>query len=102
MLSSKELSDILTRYQYKPGWSLTVFENWHGPTLRLVTTVPNSYNPNDDISLGINSPIPPMETKEQFLTWVQWRLIQVEEHESREWFRDLEGNPVFDPHGKEG
>jgi hypothetical protein len=41
--------------------------------------------------------MPPIPSVDYLAAWVQWRLIQIESHEAREWLR-VDGAIVFEPH----
>lgn len=99
MLSTAEITERVRQYRYRPGWFLTVVETgFEDPWLRVLATgVMNSYDPQSPIDLGINSPIPPMETVDQLDRWIVWRLQRIESHEAREWLQ-VDGRPLFDPH----
>jgi hypothetical protein len=94
-----EMRAALADAEYKPGWSLWVWEPdpIQGPYLTVETTVANAYRPDETVALHIHSPVPPMVTRAAFLTWVLWRLRMVAIHEAMEWFR-VDGKPWFDPH----
>lgn len=94
-----ELADEVSRMAYRPGWSLTVFSDPHeGAKLRIVAKVEDGYHPGRSIDLGISSRIPDIiETRDQFRRWALWRLLEVEAHECREYFR-VDGQLFRDPH----
>jgi hypothetical protein len=64
---------------------------------RVVAKVDNAYNPGETTELRINPRMPPIPSIDYLMAWVQWRLIQIEIHEAREWLR-VDGGIVFDPH----
>lgn len=99
MLPVEVLLDEVARMTYRPDWSLAVFVDPHeGPKLRITAKVEDGYHPGSMIELGINSRIPDIiETRDQFRRWVLWRLLEVEAHECREYFR-VDGQPFRDPH----
>lgn len=97
ILTRAELEDDLGRISYKPGYRFALFDHPHeGTWLRIVATVPNSTN-GGTIDLGIDVPIPPMETIDQFHRWLHWRLTRHEIHEVCEWFK-VDGVAPYDPH----
>lgn len=97
-LSLTELQDEVDQFSYRPGWSLDVFADpWEGPCLYVVANVENGYDPDQVIELRVRSAIPPIPSRGYFAIWLQWRLQQIELHESREYLR-RDGRPVFDPH----
>jgi len=99
MLTTEQLAHELDRINYRPGWTLTVHTDVHqGPTLRIVATVQDGYNPDALIDLGIDARIPDIiTTVELFHRWLLWRVLEVESHECREYFR-LDGELYRNPH----
>lgn len=99
-LAYDELRFELENYSYRPGWELSVFmDPWEGPCLYVVAEVPDAYDPGETTELRIRSNIPPIQSAAYFAIWLQWRLNQIELHESREYFRRIQdGRAVFDPH----
>lgn len=98
LLTYQELAGELAKYTYRAGWTLSVFmHEYDGPTLFVVATVKDGYNPSKLIDLGVKSPIPPMWSTEQFGKWLLWRLLMIESHECREMLR-YNGKLVADPH----
>jgi hypothetical protein len=97
-LTCDELAAELKRFEYKPGWDLSIFTDvWEGPVFRVTTYVPDAYHPENNVQLRINSRIPPMASAREFRHFVLWRLDQIERHECREWLR-FDGKPLYDPH----
>lgn len=95
-----EIADVVSRVTYRPGWRFTVAEpRFEGPRLLIEAQVPNSYKPAETVDLRIESPIPFMANEGAFVDWLLWRLLRVESHECREWFR-LDGEAIFNPHGE--
>jgi hypothetical protein len=87
-LTHDELVDHIARFTYRPGWQLSIFADpWEGPVFRVVAKVDNAYNPGETTELRINSQMPPISSADYLMAWVQWRLIQIESHEAREWLR---------------
>lgn len=85
--------------QYKPGWTLTVYEGeFEGQHLRIRADVENSYHPGETVPLDIHTPIPPMPSLTYFDRWLLARLIRIETHEAMEWYRDADGRPIYNPH----
>lgn len=98
ILAHEELETLLKDVSYRPGWTLTLLRHSHeGPMLRIEAKVLNSYCPEQETMLGINSFIPPMTSPEHFYEWLLWRLERVEVHECQEWFK-VKGDPWHDPH----
>lgn len=99
MLTTQQLVDELTRITYRPGWVFTVHTDVHeGPTLRIVASVQDGYNPDATIDLGIDARIPDIiTTPDLFHRWLLWRVLEVESHECREYLR-IDGHLYRDPH----
>jgi len=97
-LTLEQLQAEIKRYTYRPGWQMSVFQDpFEGPCFYLLAHVQDAYNPTQTVPLGIRSNIPPMRTVEAFGEWLQWRLIQVEIHEAREYLR-RDNKILYDPH----
>lgn len=96
-LTLEELQDEIEEYTYRPGWELSVFADpWEGPCLYVKATVENAYQ-KEPLEIRVRSLIPPIPDAEYFGHWLLWRLIQIENHEAREFLR-YGGEPLFDPH----
>lgn len=80
---------------------MQVYEGrFEGPHLRITITTPNAYSDDNDadlVVLDIHSPIPPMQDKGQLADWLLWRLLRIESHECREFFK-VKGLTYADPH----
>ena len=99
MLTGDALHHQIGRRLYIPGWQLTVADStWSGPWLRVLTATTNSRRPDEPIVLDIQSATPPQQAAYAFDQWMVWRLIEIASHETREWYRDTDGIPIFDPH----
>jgi hypothetical protein len=86
------------RYQYRPGWTLTVFiDPWEGPCLYVVADLVDGYHPDQTVQVRIRSAIPPIPTTDYFGHWLLWRLGMIESHECREYLR-RDTKLLFDPH----
>jgi hypothetical protein len=97
-LTYEQLRSEIKRYTYRPGWELSVFlDPFEGPCLYLVSEVANADDPSEPVQLRIRSNIPPMTSPQKFAEWLQWRLMQVESHECREYLR-RDGQALYDPH----
>jgi len=97
-LNLSEYDLILNEVGYKPEWTISVFEDpYEGPCLYLTADVVDGYDHSKTVPLRIRSNIPPHRNREEFLIWLQWRLIQIEIHECREYFH-VNGKPWSDPH----
>jgi hypothetical protein len=100
-MTTAEIREHLAGLTYKPGWAWTLEEDeWEGPYVRFLVDVPDAYAPTETVTLGINSWLPPVDTREQLDKWLAWRIARIEIHESLEFLR-REGRPVFDPHAQE-
>jgi hypothetical protein len=99
-LTLEELQRELTRYKYRDGWDMTIFQDpWEGAVWYLRADVVDGYDPSKTIEVRIRSNIPPIPDAAYFAVWLQWRLNQVELHEAREYLQVREtGRPVYDPH----
>lgn len=97
-MTYEQLVHELSRYEYRPGWELSIFNDpWEGPCLYVEMTVADGYCPSATIDLRIRSAIPPMYDSNHFGYWLLWRLDQIERHECREMLH-CDGKPLVDPH----
>lgn len=97
-LTTDQLQAALAEVTYRPGWSFSLSEHrWEGTKIRILAEVRNSNRPDETITLGIDSFVPPMSTVAQFHQWLIYRLIRIESHEAREWLREHD-QPLFNPH----
>jgi hypothetical protein len=98
MLSVDEMRNLLDQVEYKDGWRFSIYEHpFEGPFLRIEFDVRDSYNSGESVTLGINSFVPPCRQQYQFLDWLLYRIIRIEVHEAREFFK-INGVPYEDPH----
>jgi hypothetical protein len=67
--------------------------------LHILITVPlpNAYQPDEMIELGVRSALPPFRDKIAVHDWLTWRLGRIESHEMREFYR-VDDMVIFDPH----
>lgn len=97
-LSIQQIEEELKKITYKEGWKFFVYEGaFEGPHMRIEVTLPDSVNLGQDVPLKIETVISPCKTVEDFHLWLVKRLIRIESHETREWFK-INGVPVFYPH----
>jgi hypothetical protein len=97
-LTYEDYAQLIDRVKYKSDWSIGVFQDpYEGPTLLLVAEVEDGYDPDKTTMLRIRSNIPHHTLDVEFFQWLQWRLVQVEIHEAREYFH-VDGKPFSDPH----
>lgn len=100
MLTSKQINEHLSHISYKDGWKFEVHESeWEGPFIRILVDVPDTYNEGETTTLGINTFIPPTKDTEEFERWLLARVIRIESHEAREFFK-RDGEVIFDPHAE--
>lgn len=99
-LTFEALAQEITRYTYRPGWGLEVFNDpWEGPCLYVTMTLPDAMDPTGKAttSIRVRSAVPPIPSAEYFGHWLLWRLDQIERHECREFLR-RDGEQLFNPH----
>lgn len=101
MLSTAEIRDHLAGRLFMPGWSFLVYDGrWEGPHLAIVAELPDAYRPGETVTIRVENMLPPFDTIEQLDRWMVWRLTRIASHEVREFYRDTEGRPIFDPHAE--
>ena len=99
MLSVDEIRNHLSRISYKEGWQFEAHETeWEGPFVRILVEVPDTYNPGETTTLGINS-IVSADTTDELERWLIRRIIRIESHEAREFFK-RDGKVLYDPHAE--
>lgn len=98
MLTIQQIEDELKKITYRNGWKFFAYHGaWEGQHLRIEATVPDSVELGKNVELKIETPIPPCPDVDYFYHWLIYRLIRIETHEAREWFK-VNGIPVFYPH----
>lgn len=102
VLSTDQIRSCLERFEYKPGWSVSVFDDaFEGQKIRIVAEgLQDSYNPGQTIDLGVNSFLAPVMDEWDLKRWLYWRISRIELHELRE-FLKWDGHLVWDPHAPE-
>ncbi len=100
LLTVQQMQERVKRYSYRKGWTIEVREGaFEGAILHIHSIEEDSTKDTEKIELDIYSPIPPQISMESFDLFVQWRLIRIECHESREFLRlKKNGKSVFYPH----
>lgn len=87
MLNLVDMQLALSHVKYKDGWTLEVYQGrWEGPHMIISVEVPDSTT-GETTCLNIHSMVPPCENVDQFLYWVLWRIVRIEIHEAREFFK---------------
>jgi len=100
-LTAAQIARDIKRVTYKPGWTFEVGQHpIEGPTLSIAFAVPNSYRQGEQQVQRVNSPIPPLYSREHVYAWLMWRISIVEMHELAEFFK-VDGQMVYDPHSEE-
>lgn len=98
MLSTDAINAELARLTYKHGWVFKAYDDqWEGKKIRIEAEVPDAYDPDRTITLGIDSFLPPLCDEWDVRRWLIWRILRIENHEAREFFR-LDGQVLWDPH----
>jgi hypothetical protein len=102
MLSTDAINAELDRLSYKKGWKFKAYDDpWEGQKIRIEATVPDAYDPDRTVDLGIDSFLPPMCDEWDLRRWLAYRLKRIETHEMLEWLK-LDGAPLWDPHAVAG
>lgn len=96
--------DVLAALNYKPGWTFR-WQAHAGPYLTLVIEVRtwDSDNPADPTLISHNFTAPPLHNlnEDEQLRWIFERILDVERHEAREFFRYHQQRPFPPEHGPE-
>jgi hypothetical protein len=101
-----ELMSLVTNLRYKDGFRVRLVTDYdrgqgsQGLTLVINITGPNSYHPEETISVNHLFPVPPAAYDER--SWRRWlfdRLADVELHERCEFFTVGEDKPYAPSHG---
>lgn len=103
-LSVPTLVELVRSISYKSGWLFAVetYDQYTGPFLVIRAYTVNSRDPEgDEVALVVRSMIPPMGDAERFISWVLWRVTQMEIHETQEFFK-VDGVVFLDPHRELG
>jgi hypothetical protein len=90
MLSTADINRELDRIAYN--------DQWEGQKIRIKAVVPDAYDPDRTVTLGIDSFLPPLQDEWDLRRWLMWRIQRIESHEMREFFFRLDGQILWDPH----
>ena len=108
LVSVDEFRALVARLSYKPGWEVVALDGVEENvvTLRVAFTVPDASGKVDQpLPLRIKYPIPAGVLwhldERQALRLVFEKVLEMEKHEAREWFK-IDGVPVDYPHGPTG
>lgn len=99
MLTTAEIKLHLERRKYMPGWEFDVYDGkFEGQHLAIKVVLPDAYHPGETVTIQVENMLPPIPTGAYLDEWIVWRLSRIATHEVREFYRDREGNAIFDPH----
>lgn len=95
------LERIVATVRYKSGWRLYLStmdrgQESIGLTLVINITGPDTYHPENIISVNHLFPVPPAAYDER--SWQRWlfdQVLLVERHEAMEWFTLLSDDPAY-------
>jgi len=120
-LTIKEITDYVSSFSYKPGWSLAIYAPGEGydiadlfsgrqeknleagvsgHRLTMTLTVLDSLDDRQGsyVALVIDFPVPQLlRNRTELLQWVLSCVLELEAHEAREWLKVGDSTP-FDPH----
>lgn len=89
------IEDVLRKFTYRPGWKFSVFR---ARTLRIDAYVVDTDDHRRTIlvtfEIGLPYPVP------MHMDWQEWlfrQVMEVENHEAREFFK-IDGAKPYDPH----
>lgn len=100
-----ELNEVMDQVTYKPGWTFELGHCGLGVILTMRAWVPDSTTPEHrPVEIVSRRPIDLLSLSRLdeagFLDWLLCRVMSLESHETREWFR-YRGELVDDPHAGE-
>jgi hypothetical protein len=102
VLTTLEIQEHLRHVTYKPGWSFTAYDGrWEGQHIIIDVVTPDAFNPGHDITLDVHTSLPPLDTIRELDRWLLWRLMRIESHELREWYK-VDGKVIVNPHSDDG
>lgn len=99
------LEELVGQLEYRPGWrfSLEAIDRGQGSsglTLAVWGRYPNSYRPEEIISVVHYFPVPPAAyDRGSWQRWIFERLLEVERHEAMEFFAVAGVRPYAPNHG---
>lgn len=99
-MTYQELKALIASLTYKPGSKFTIQNEFEGPVLRIELSVWNSHNPDDTTMLMSQLAFKQVDLDqgpELILGRIYDKLLSMEEHEIREFYRK-DGTAVVDPH----
>jgi hypothetical protein len=99
LLTVQQMQEHIAKVSYKE-WKIEVREGFaEGPHIEIIALLDDSVELGKKTEFRVNSPIGYMQTIEQFNLFLLARLLRIESHETREWFK-VDGKPIFYPHEK--
>lgn len=103
-MTFEKAREIVSNITYKPGWSISIHENYgyyQFPVLTIDAEVRDSYDPSKIVSIRgtktLSHSLIYDLTKMSLLQLIRQFIHQTEIHESDEWIR-LNGEMIFNPH----
>lgn len=97
-LTIREMQDEMAKITYRKGWTFYVTQGaFEGAHLEIFAWLDDSVNLGKKMLFNPQIPIPPYRDIEDFRLWLIYRLIRIESHEAREFFK-VDGVPIFYPH----
>lgn len=103
-MTPTEVAALLEAVSWRPGWTITLL-SWagpDGPVVRIQGTAPDARDRTGETTtlLTIDAPVPvPVALTDPiaFYGWLEYRLLRIDAHECREWFR-VHGECWSNPH----
>lgn len=105
--AAEVLADLVSRVEYKPGWTFKLEEvsrgqGCEGLTLMIAATVTNSFAAGlEEAPIGVLHLMPVPGAAYDEATWRRWifdQILLVEKHEALEFFRVDGDQPFFPNH----
>lgn len=98
LLTVQQMRERAAKYSYRKGWTIEVREGaFEGSHLEITCRLDDSVELGKTTEFRVNSSIPPQLSIEQFDLYILNRLLRIESHECREWFK-LDGKSLYYPH----
>ncbi len=88
LLTVQQMQERAAQYTYRKGWTIEVREGvFEGAHLEIVCLLEDSVEIGKMTEFRVNSSIPPQLSIQQFDLFILNRLLRIESHECREWFK---------------
>jgi hypothetical protein len=100
MIDTTVLTDLLSRFRYKPGWSFNLDCTFSTSRPNLLITLHGPDSVNGGLTKVVHAtPLPSFTPPERWEDWLLETILKIETHEACEFFTVDDAAPYFPEHG---